>query len=46
MKKVFIPAYNDWFVIIKQSGNCALIKFHNKQITYNILGLEIEENNN
>ena len=46
MKKVFIPAYNDWFVIIKQSGNWAVIQFHNKQITYNILGLEIEENNN
>lgn len=43
MKKVYIPAYENWFIILKQSGNWAVIQFHNKQITYNILGLEICE---
>lgn len=40
MTQVFIPAYNDWFTILKQSGNWAVIQFHDKQIAYNILALE------
>lgn len=40
MKKVFIPAYNDWFVIVKQDGNRVLIDFDGKTFVYNILGVE------
>jgi len=39
--KVFIKAYNNWFDILKQDGNYALIKFNEKQIVYNIIGLEL-----
>ena len=42
MRKVYIPAYNDWFVILKQNGSFALIQFNDKQIVFNILGLEIK----
>ena len=39
--KVFIPSYKSWFKILKKDGNYALIKFNEKQIVYNILGLEV-----
>jgi hypothetical protein len=39
--KVFIPSYNSWFEILKKDGNYALIKFNDKQIVFNVLGLEL-----
>ena len=40
-KKVFIPTYKKWFEILKKDGNYASIDFNGKQITYNIIGLEV-----
>lgn len=38
-KIIYLPAYDDWFDIIKQDGSRVLIDFYGKQIVYNILGV-------
>jgi hypothetical protein len=39
-KIIYLPAYKDWFDIIKQDGNRVLIDFYGKSIVYNILGVQ------
>jgi hypothetical protein len=39
-KIIYIPAYDDWFDILKQDGNRVLIDFYGKSFVYNILGVE------
>ena len=39
-KIIYIPAYEDWFDILKQDVNRVLIDFYGKSFVYNILGVE------